>query len=889
MKRIVVFLALAQLICFAVEARILHVPTNYSTIQAGITASVNGDTILVEQGTFHENINYSSKTISVLSVSGPDGTIIQSSNNGTPVVTITGHSELAGFTIRNGNTPNSAGGGIRVTGSTVLIHGNIILQNIAISGGAIGIMSGSNVRIIDNTIMSNSASAMGGAIYCTGGTNTEIANNIIKNNYTGISGGGIFIEYGSGNFVHHNLIIYNRAGVRGGGVLFKDPGRLENNTIAFDSCVTNTAGGVAFEERTASAINNIICQNTGYGIYAYGVNPALSYNDVWNNAQGGYYGVTPGNGSITADPLFVAGSPYGFHLAEGSPCIDSGSPSSPHDPDGTVADMGAYYFNHRFAGLSFKIADTYGSQGHVIEVPLLALGFNGHAIGGLEIHIGYDQGCLEFDSLSSDFLSGADINVADGQIHLVWENISNPLALTDSVELFTMRFMVDGRLDSSCAIDWLANNLVVDPRGEPYANIIYNPGGVTVVEFHEICGHVVYYDSLRPVQGVNIALTGRLQRTGQSDSNGLFCFENIIGGNYFLIPALSQNDPGVTVADVIKVRRQIIHLESFDSPYKFVAADVNRSGGVNVSDAVKIQRYLANLDTLPSGNWTFIDSSYSINDTNWPNAPHTIGVSLGNQDISNLGFIGVRMGDVDGSWPGDDILREVRSDTVNLEPNSVFGMPGDTVALIITGRGIVNVAGIEMHLSYPAGALGFIGVGSEVLTGSTFNGGNGSVDFVWDDLLNPVTLADGIGLVSLIFRIEDNAPELITISFMSAHVANEIGSEFQVITGEGQVRRGPTGLGNENTKIPESFVLCQNHPNPFNPTTTIEYGLLQASQVSIDIYDLLGRKVMSLVNDYQQAGFHHVVWDASNAPSGIYLYKITAGDLTTTRKMLLLK
>jgi predicted outer membrane repeat protein len=423
MKRIFVLLALAQLISFAAEARILHIPADYSSIQAGITASVNGDTILVEQGTYRENINFSSKSISVLSASGPDVTTIQSLNSGTPVVTITGHSELAGFTIRNGNTPNSAGGGIKVSGSTVLIHGNNIRQNVAISGGAIGIMSGANVRVIDNTIMGNSASAMGGAIYCTGSTTTEIANNIIKNNYTGISGGGIFIEYGSGDFVHHNLIIYNRAGIRGGGVLFKDSGRLENNTIAFDSCVTNTAGGVAFEERTASAINNIICRNTGYGVYAYGINPALSYNDVWNNAQGEYYGVTPGNGSITADPLFMVGTPYDFHLAAGSPCIDSGSPSSPHDPDSTVADMGAYYFNHRFAGLSFKIADTYGSQGHVIEVPLLALGYNGHPIGGLEFHIGYDQGCLEYDSLSSNYLTGADINIADGQIHLVWEDI----------------------------------------------------------------------------------------------------------------------------------------------------------------------------------------------------------------------------------------------------------------------------------------------------------------------------------------------------------------------------------------------------------------------------------------------------------------------------------
>jgi hypothetical protein len=889
MRRIFVLVAIALFIGLPASARVIHVPGNYSTIQAGLNASLTGDTILVNPGTYHENLIFPSRTISLLSVLGPDSTIIQSVNTGNPVITISSNQpEVYGFTIKGGSV-SAVGGGIRINGSSARIHGNIIKQNSAASGGAIGIYSGSGIKIYENTLMNNSCSAMGGAIYCSGGSNTEIYNNIIKNNYTGISGGGIFIEYGSGNFVHHNLIVYNRGAVRGGGVLFKDTGRLENNTIAFDTTASGSGGGVAFEERNATAKNNIICQNSSYGVCCYSCSPTLTYNDVWSNAQGGYSGITPGEGSLVVNPQFVGGSPFDFHLTATSPCIDTGSPSSPNDPDNTRADMGAYYFNHRVFGLAFKIPEVYGSQGQLVELPIMAEGFSGHPIGGLEFHISFDQECLEYDSLYSDLLTGADVNVTDGAIHLVWENISSPLALSDSVVLLTLKFWANGPIGSTCEVNWLAGNLAVDPVGNPIPNIGYDSGGVTIVVFRQICGQIAYYDSLVSIPGVNIALSGRMFRTGISSQEGSFCFNDLIGGNYVISPALTRNDPGVTVADVVKIRRHIIQLETFDSPYKYVAADVDHSGTVTVADAVKIQRYLANLEVLPRGNWAFIDSSFAINNTNWPQAPHNIGVTLGDLDIFGLGFIGVRMGDVDGSWIDGDRLLNVLPDTVGFEQNTVYGLPGDTVAVLISGTGIVNIAGIEMHLNYPAEALDFITINSDALEGSLFSGGAGLADLVWNDVLNPITLGDGVGLASLVFRIKENAPESIPITFSAAHAVDPAGNEYHVVPGSGYIYRAPTGTGDIQVTLPNSLVLSQNHPNPFNPTTIIEYSLPQTLKVSIEIYDLLGRRITVIDNGLQEAGNHQVVWNAGDVPSGIYLYKIKAGALTTTSKMLLLK
>jgi hypothetical protein len=94
---------------------------------------------------------------------------------------------------------------------------------------------------------------------------------------------------------------------------------------------------------------------------------------------------------------------------------------------------------------------------------------------------------------------------------------------------------------------------------------------------------------------------------------------------------------------------------------------------------------------------------------------------------------------------------------------------------------------------------------------------------------------------------------------------------------------------NESSSGPASFSLEQNYPNPFNPTTTIAYSLAKASEVTLSVYDLLGRRVAALFNGNQSAGKHSVLFDGSGLASGFYLYQLQAGVFLQTRKLLLLK
>ncbi len=122
-----------------------------------------------------------------------------------------------------------------------------------------------------------------------------------------------------------------------------------------------------------------------------------------------------------------------------------------------------------------------------------------------------------------------------------------------------------------------------------------------------------------------------------------------------------------------------------------------------------------------------------------------------------------------------------------------------------------------------------------------------------------------------------------TVVVEAHNLANPSESYAHTLTG----RTSPVSV--ENETLPGEFSLGQNFPNPFNPSTLVEFNLPGSGEVSLSLYDVTGKKVIEAANSYFEAGRHSIRIDASSLPSGVYMYRLVSGQFSATKKMILQK
>jgi len=163
--------------------------------------------------------------------------------------------------------------------------------------------------------------------------------------------GGAVCAAGGEAYLNHNLFVGNDASSSGGACYLSSPtnGSFIGNTLDRNT-TAGTVGGLMVLSSPIMVMNNIIVNSSDVGLGCSGTpSPTLRYNDVWNSAVSDYSGCSPGEGSISADPLFVDTAAVDYHLAVHSPAIDAGDTAAAYvDPDGSRGDMG-WYGSHPFA------------------------------------------------------------------------------------------------------------------------------------------------------------------------------------------------------------------------------------------------------------------------------------------------------------------------------------------------------------------------------------------------------------------------------------------------------------------------------------------------------------------------------------------------------------
>jgi hypothetical protein len=106
----------------------------------------------------------------------------------------------------------------------------------------------------------------------------------------------------------------------------------------------------------------------------------------------------------------------------------------------------------------------------------------------------------------------------------------------------------------------------------------------------------------------------------------------------------------------------------------------------------------------------------------------------------------------------------------------------------------------------------------------------------------------------------------------------------------GLIGYGTTGVGDDAiNQLPKNYSLSQNYPNPFNPVTTIKYSIGKEGNVKLTVYNVIGSKVATIINEYKPAGSYSVQFDGSNFASGIYLYRLESRNYSDAKKFILMK
>jgi len=360
-----------------------------------------------------------------------------------------------------------------------------------------------------------------------------------------------------------------------------------------------------------------------------------------------------------------------------------------------------------------------------------------------------------------------------------------------------------------------------------------------------------------------------------------------LGGDYTVDPVKNDDtNNGVSTLDLVLIQRHVINLQNLDSPYKLLAADINRDNMLSASDIVELRKVILGISDEFSSNdsWRFIDANFAFADATNPWAtqlPEEYDVQNLDQDMI-VDFTAIKVGDVNNSAItnsfSSDTNTEVRyANTLALAADVSMINEGVSTIPVYADQDI-DIAGVQMTIELAEG-LSYITTESANLIFSESNIGTryadrGIVTLSWGNTQG-VSIEKGDVLFNLVVDSKNKVANALVVT-STITVAEAFDANLEVMNVELSLR---------DATATEGFALMQNSPNPFNNYTQITYTLPEAMNTTITVFDMNGR-TLKTISSSSDKGINTITLNKADlSVSGVLYYQLQAGDFTANRKM----
>ena len=405
---------------------------------------------------------------------------------------------------------------------------------------------------------------------------------------------------------------------------------------------------------------------------------------------------------------------------------------------------------------------------------------------------------------------------------------------------------------------------------------------------------IVATEETETVENVAVTLQGNNNEVlFETAADGVYGFAGLaLEQNYSVTPFLDEDHlNGVSSFDLVLISKHILEIQDLDSPYKMIAADINKSGSITTMDLLELRKVILHVnETFPDNtSWRFVEAAFVFPDATNPFAtlfPEVVNIN-GLTAEEQHDFVGVKVGDVNGSAVANAVAgaddRTVVGDLVFNVADQQLNK-GETYDITFNADNFEAVHGYQFSLNFDQSALAFAGVKSGELT--NLNESNFGLTLLEKGVITTSWTNQSAQMLArnaAVFHISFTAKADVLLS----EVIN-ISSRYTKV----EAYNGNLDLMNVQIRFSADYLvtsklhLYQNTPNPFKQETLIGFELPEASNAKLRVFNASGKLLTQVEGDFAK-GYNNISLSNDGLSPGLLYYQLVTPTATATKKMIL--